>query len=484
MTRIPYFIEHLADNKPNDNCIIAGSQQLTFQMTNHRIVSIQNKLYIQGIRKGDRVALFSENSVEFVIILFALIRLGAIACPLSIRLPRETLVSQLNQIGSSWFISDVNMKSNIEDLSVNVLSFQAIFEETDRNGIDIELDRKCAYDLDQTATVIFSSGSTGEPKAIAHTVGNHYFNALGANENIPLMHGDRWLLSLPVYHVGGLAILFRCIIAGASIVIQSNRDITADVLKNNGITHISMVPTQLKRLLANQKSVACLRQLKCILLGGDIIDSGLINEIFSRELPVAATFGSTEMASQITTTRFQNIGNRLTTCGHVLKYRKMTIAEDHEICVKGKTLFKGFVKNGKLIKRQNDNEWYRTGDLGARDDNGCLSVFGRKDNMFISGGENIYPEEIERCLNSLECIDISVVIPVLDDEFGYRPVAFIKPAKRIPINQADIISEIQVQLPKFKIPTQFLEWPDAYQNVSLKLDRLYFKKLFHVSEEH
>ncbi len=478
MTCIRCPIRQFANINATHNIIVTQSNQFSYSMIERRISSVQVTLDKRGIKIDDRVALFSENSIEFITIFFALIRLGAIACPLSFRLPMDTVVSQLNHIGSSWFISDKDMKSSFKNMSVNALTFQSILKESVNYEQESINNDEVEYDLDQLATIIFSSGSTGQPKAIAHTFGNHYFNALGANENIPLNHADRWLLSLPIYHVGGLAILFRCVIAGATIVIDTVKDITVDFLITNGITHLSMVPTQLKRLLADPKGISGLRQLKCILVGGDVIDSDLIHDACARGLPIATTYGSTEMASQITATIVQDKRTLLNACGRVLNYRELSITKDQEILVKGQTLFKAFVENKEINYRQDDNEWYKTGDLGVLDDDGSLTVIGRKDNMFISGGENIYPEEIEASLNSIENIIISVVIPIPDDEFGYRPAAFMKITENIQLSLDDIVFNLQVLLPGFKIPVKFYAWPEDYHNPGFKLDRFYFRKLF------
>ena len=295
--------------------------------------------------------------------------------------------------------------------------------------------------------MLFTSGSTSEPKAVVHTYGNHYYNAKGSNENIPVRPGDRWLLSLPLYHVSGLGVLFRTMIGGGTVVVPDKKEVLISAIKNYRVTHISLVTTQLYRLLQNSQNIPTLRKLKAILLGGSAIPANLIALAKKYKLPVYISYGLTEMTSQVATS------SKPCSAAKILNYRQLKIAKDGEILVKGKTLFAGYWDGEKLI-RPLKNGWFTTGDLG-RMKKGHLVIFGRKDRMFISGGENIHPEEIERELLRLPQIDQAIVVPQPNVEFGQRPTAFIKGK----ITSPKITSELERTLPRFKIPQTFYAWP-------------------------
>ena len=156
-------------------------------------------------------------------------------------------------------------------------------------------------DLDRIATIIFTSGSTHEPKAAVHSYGNHHYNAVASNKNIPLAPADRWLLSLPLYHVGGLGILFRSFMAGAAVVIPRNRKNLVEDIKRYDVTCVSLVSTQLNRMLNDHGNVQTLAKMKAILLGGGPIPSRLYREARKNKLPVYATYGLTESSSQVAT---------------------------------------------------------------------------------------------------------------------------------------------------------------------------------------
>jgi O-succinylbenzoic acid--CoA ligase len=330
---------------------------------------------------------------------------------------------------------------------------------------------KRPFSLDQEATILFTSGTTQLPKAVLHTMGNHYYSALGANENIPFTPGDRWLLSLPIYHIGGLAILVRATLGGGAVVMADLKQTTAKTFKHLKISHLSVVPTQLYRMLQNEEIRQSLAKLKAILIGGSDIPRDLIRKASHYGLPIHTTYGSTEMSSQVTTTKPKEPPEKLLTAGPVLNYRKLKIAHDGEILVKGKTLFKGYITaEGKIEKPVDAAGWFATGDIGSLDAAGYLTVRGRKDNMFISGGENIYPEEIETQLRNMPGIINAIVVPVNHPEFGSRPAAFLQVAGEN-VDETEIRQLLEKNVPRFKIPDHFFPWPQIDRQGKLKYDR-------------
>jgi o-succinylbenzoate---CoA ligase len=242
------------------------------------------------------------------------------------------------------------------------------------------------------------------------------------------------------------------------------------------ITHVSLVATQLIRLLENKASINILKNLKSILIGGSHIPSNLIKNSIKYNLPIYTTYGSTEMASQITTTKSNVKSEKLYTAGKLLNYRSIKISEDGEILVKGETLFKGYIENNIIHNPLDSEGWFHTGDLGKIDNEGYLTVIGRKDNMFISGGENIYPEEIEKVLTTINEIENALVIDIPNNEFGARPIAFIKFHSNKNPDKKNIKIRLRKHLPKYKIPDAFYIWP---KDISyLKPNRSDFKTIY------
>lgn len=283
-----------------------------------------------------------------------------------------------------------------------------------------------AWNLAAHATYLYTSGSSGKPKIACHTLQNHFYSARGSNLIIPLSEQSIWSLALPLYHVGGLAILFRCYLAKAKVLLT--KDLTQNLIRS---THLSLVPTQLYRLLRD----GTFNPKQTILLGGAPLPS----------LPypnILPTYGMTEMSSQIVT-------------DHTLHpHAEMTLANSDEIWVRGGVLFQGYVQENSLHLPLNSEGWFETGDLG-RWNNGRFEIVGRKDNLFISGGENIQPEEIEMVIREHCNLEEAIVVPLADEEFGFRPAVFLED----PTQLAHIQSQLAQALPKFKIPTRAFPLP-------------------------
>jgi O-succinylbenzoic acid--CoA ligase len=217
--------------------------------------------------------------------------------------------------------------------------------------------------------------------------------------------------------------VFRCLISGAAIALPEPDAPLGRSISELRATHVSLVSTQLLRLLRED---AALEGLKAVLTGGGPVPEDLVDEALARGLPVHTSYGLTEMASQVTTTAPGAAPEELRTAGRVLPHREVSVSGEGEILVRGETLFAGYVQGGRPGVRPGAGGWFRTGDLGRLDGAGRLRVLGRRDNLFVSGGENVRPEEIEEALLRIPGVEEAVVVPVPDPEFGERPVAFVR----------------------------------------------------------
>lgn len=320
------------------------------------------------------------------------------------------------------------------------------------------------WELDKLATLIFTSGSTAKPKAALHHLGNHYYSALGANAFIPLTNRDAWHLSLPFYHIAGLAIIIRCVLAGACIQLTLNEN----------TTHVSWVNKQLFDYLSSLsvnpiKSVKKANQYKVILLGGGPIQESLVTKALRIGLPLYMSYGMTEMSSQIYTERLylkKAFSKDFKVEGKVLTHRELFINSQKEILVKGKCLFQGYLQNGKIQKPFDTDGWFSTGDLGEWK-NGQLRINGRRDNMFISRGENICPEQIEKVLLNIKGVKKAIVVPKSHKSHTNTICVFIswdnkKSGKEVSLKA--IIQSYQKYLPKYLWPEEIHPWPSSVKS--------------------
>ncbi len=461
--------------------LIEGIRSVSYSHLQKMVAEATSRLEGLGVRPHDYVAIAAFNSIDYILLLLALWRIGAVACLLSTRLPQAGIRDQLRKTGCRYLLTSLpalleSPKIEIPKTDLEKITLGNKGGSQRAQVVQFGRDMTSTFPLGQEVTVMFTSGTSGEPKAALHTFGNHYYSALGANERIPVGHDDRWLVSLPLCHVGGLGVVFRAFLGKAAVVIPGTRENIAEAILKYQVTHVSLVPTQLYRLLSDEKNIKMIRNLKAILLGGGPIPDSLIRQSADCGLPLYATYGLTEMASQVATSRRLTKGN-LSPQAHVFKYRQVRISKENEILVKGKTLFNGYLKDSRVNLPLDQDGWFATGDWGSLNADGSLNVLGRKDNMFISGGENIQPEEIERHLCRIDDIIQAVVVPVSDEEFGARPVAFIQTKEGVRLSRNAILFSLREYLPSFKLPEQIYAWPASVPQQGIKHNRSCFHRL-------
>ncbi|HSW72335.1 MAG TPA: AMP-binding protein [Chlamydiales bacterium] len=382
----------------NQPALITLEELLTYQELNKRVEEFQGKLRSLQVTKLGLYCLMEKDLIPF---LFAAFRENISLFIANPKLPFSFVEKKGKELGITLFLSNLDQINNLPTLTPTRMHIE-----------------------EEQPLYLLTSGSTGEPKIATLRLGGFYYSAIGSIPTLNLNEGDIWQLSLPIYHVSGIALLFRTFIAKAAIS-----------LSPKDVTHLSYVPTQLYRLLQNPEAM---NKIKCILLGGAPIPPHLYLEGKKRGLPLFLTYGLTEMSSSVLITSNPFLENGVFYLGEPLPFREMKL-EDGEIFVRGKTLFA-------------HPGWYATKDLGTYKPDHGFAILGRKDRMFISGGENIQPEEIERALLENTNVQEVFVLPANDPEYGQVPIAYIKTSLSIP----QLKSYLLEKLPTFKIPRQFL----------------------------
>lgn len=311
------------------------------------------------------------------------------------------------------------------------------------------------------ATLTLTSGSSGIPKAVVHSAFQHLANARGVCELMDFGAKNSWLLSLPLFHVSGQGIVWRWLLQGATLRINEDKtDFYAVLAKSS---HASLVPTQLQRYLAGDKPN--LPQQR-ILLGGSHIPSELIVQAQQKGLRTYAGYGMTETASTICAVEddWDNVGAPL--LGREIRI------ERGEIQVKGDCLALGYWQKGRLVPIQTEHGWFATKDRGRLNAEGKLQVLGRLDNMFISGGENIQPEQVEQILYRSGLLKNIFILPKDDAEFGHRPVAFVEflePFSRQAVQKLQYFAKSALE--KFKQPIAYIELNPKLAQSGIKISR-------------
>ena len=481
-------IAERAQSAPDSLAVIAGDNSYSNKEYHDAISSCAATLEFSP---GERIGIHATDSFEMLCLLHALLRRGMVAIPISPRLPPDKIAPIAKQLELTALYTDQESNTEVDIPTIQLstpqnLNCQSALPTVHSQqptpllsnpelGLSSEaLAKGETQNPELPAIMVLTSGSTSKPKAVVHTRSSLAHNARGANENMPLGAGDRWLLSLPLHHVSGLGILFRTAISGAVIVLDDRPD-AADAMREHKITHVSMVTSQLQDLINSWEAQGPIQSLKAVLVGGSSIPSARIAHALGLGIPLHLSYGSTEMGSQITTTPVGANQKQMTTSGKLLSHREMTLTPEGEILVKGQTLCSGYWHDGRIHSCVDEQGWFHSGDNGQLDEEGYLTVLGRRDSMFISGGENIYPEEIEAALMALPTVTQAAVVAIRDATYGQRPIAFIQTTEAFAAES--VRNALASTLPRFKLPDTIHPWPTDYPRGTLKTDRVFLKTL-------
>jgi o-succinylbenzoate---CoA ligase len=409
------------------------------------------RLAARGIGRGDRVATTLPPSLDFAVLLHALPKLGAVLVPLNTRLTAAEMRWQVEDSGAALLVKeplsgdDAGSRAQLAEgeplrgKEAEARAEPSVEDPPREEEYDEELPGPAGPD--EPHTLIYTSGTTGRPKAVALTYRNHEASAAASAWNLGVAPDDRWLCVLPLFHVGGLAILLRSAIYGTAAVLHERFDseAVASTLAAGEASLVSLVPTMLRRLLGAGFERA--PALRAALVGGGPVPLDLLEWAAARKLPVVATYGMTETASQIATLAPEEAVRKRGTAGRPLPGVEVKTAGDGEILVRGPMVAPGSIA---------DDGWLHTGDRGSLDEEGYLHVEGRLDDVIVTGGENVAAREVEEALLTHPAVSDAAAIGVSDAEWGEAITAFVVLSH--PAQKDDLLAHCRERLAPFKVP--------------------------------
>lgn len=433
--------------KPNAPALEWDGQHYTYGQLDWAVAQRTAQLMLVGIAQGDRVALFLPTSFALVELILAVMRLGAIVVPLNRRLTGPELDFQLQNVACRVLVHDESLPSLQTPIKLIALNELPIPPSVSPISSQPVLENPCL--------IIHTSGTTGHPKGAVLTYGNLFYNAMASAAKMGTLPQDRWLCLLPLYHIGGLGILIRSILYGGSVVLQEKFDPQQvnHTLTTQPITLISLVPTMLYRLL---QLPAAQWKTRLILLGGAAASKEIITEGLERGLPIATTYGLTESASQVATALPEEVRAKVGTVGKPLLFTQLSILNEA-----GQSVSNG--DYGEIVLRSPSVMWgywgvseplseLHTGDIGYMDDDGDLWLVQRRNDLIVSGGENIYPSEIEAILTQHPTVQEACVVGLSHPEWGQQVAAAILLKPEINTTPQDISDFCRQHLARYKQP--------------------------------
>jgi O-succinylbenzoic acid--CoA ligase len=481
---MPEWLAQRARLSPARRALRIGERWLSFAELDGLVAITRDELTACGVTRGDRVAVLARNGLPLVRVLHALPRLGAIAVPLHPRWTAHELAIVLDDCAPSLLICDeeatgpdatgpdATEPDATEPDAVTALPSTAPHVHIDtvtaspsRPPIDSRSADVARIALSDVHTIVYTSGTTGGPKGVELTFGNHLWSAIGSALNLGVREDDCWLACLPLCHVGGLAVLTRSLIYGMPVILHERFDpgaIASDIDEGK-VTIISVVGTMLQRLLADRPVKRRFPPtLRCVLLGGGPVSDALLRACVQRGIPVVQTYGLTEAASQVTTLAPADAAGRLGSAGKPLFPTEIRISQDGsdrgspgdigEVLVRGPTVMRGYHGRPDATGTALRDGWLHTGDLGYVDADGYLYIRDRRDGLIVSGGENVYASEVEDALRAHPAVTDAGVIGVPDDQWGQVVVATVSVSAGATISEEDLIAFSRERLAPFKVP--------------------------------
>jgi O-succinylbenzoic acid--CoA ligase len=463
-------------------------REVTFGELSERVDDLGRRLTALGVAPRVRVGLLLSAGLGFAECLHAVTRCGAASVPLNTRLLPSNLSEQAEAAGVSCVVYDETFRAAGRALE----SREDPPEEREvelGNGLWLRqlasapaaqpAGLRDEVELQDVHSIVFTSGTTGAGKAVELSHGNHWWNAMGSMLNLGSYESDRWLLCLPHYHVGGLSILLRSVIYGVPVLIQPGFDAEEvnRALDTEGITIVSVVSTMLRRMLGARDYLRYPEELRCVMLGGGPVPMPLLERCVEAGIPVAPTYGLSETSSQAATLHPREVARKMGSSGRALFPVDIAIDKDGErlppgeageIIVRGPSVSDAYAGREAEDWRE---RWLYTGDAGFLDEEGYLYVLDRQDDLIISGGEKVYPSEVESVLTAHPDVEEAGVFGGQDEEWGQAVNAAIVPRAGCTPSLPELQRYCRERLAGYKIPRGMYVVDSLPRTASGKLQR-------------
>ena len=472
---------------PRREALVCGDERLTYTQLNELVARECARWQAVGIKSGEHVALLMHSRQATVLRLFASMRYGTVLVPLGARSTAAERAEQLEQAACNWLLPETDDEP-----------FWRVAPGGQRKAVDLseklsadQIARQQDGHLKPEAplAIVHTSGTTGQPKGVILGVSNFFYSSIGATMRLGHLPQDRWLCVMPLWHVGGLAMLTRAVLQGAPVVLLHDFDPDAvlHALEHEAISLVSLVPTMLHRLL-ERKPGNWPGRLRLILLGGAAASPNLLLRSAEIELPVAPTWGLTETTSQVATLLPAAVHGKPESVGRPLLFNRLRVVnksnhtlppgETGQLLVSGPTVMSGYWHDKLATECALHAGELRTGDLGYLDEVGDLFIVQRMSDLIISGGENVYPAEVERVLCSHASVQDAAVLGIVEAEWGQQVSAVVQLQPGANASREALQAFCRTRLAGYKLPREIHFVSKLPRTASGKVRRSKLAQLF------
>jgi O-succinylbenzoic acid--CoA ligase len=448
------------------------------------VTEIARRLAALGVGSGDHLGMVLPARAAAIRVIHAGLRLGATLVPLGERLTAPELATRIERADVTAVVCDsateeavVSAAGGVPTISVDEPTGETATPllETEPAPVSPE-----EWAVDDAQLILFTSGTTGTPKAVVLTPGNLLASAGASALRLGHDPADRWLVTLSLHHMGGIGPVLRAPLYGTAVVLRQEFRAggVVDDIDRYDATGVSLVPTMLQRMFESRGTLP--GSLRVVLLGGAPAPTDLIERCRDYSVPVYPTYGMTETASQVATARPHEAFDHLDTVGRPLFGTEVAVVDDDgealppgdvgELVVSGPTVSPGYYGDAEATEAAFGPRGLHTGDVGYRDEAGRVYVLNRKDDRIITGGENVDPGEVVEALREHSGVADAAVAGVPDEEWGERVAALV--VRATPgLSRASIESHCRERLAGFKLPRSIVFAEELPRTVSGTVDR-------------
>ena len=452
------WLRYGAEHYPNRICI----NEYTYNDIYRGVVHVARKL---ELLEASRIAILSDNSVTMAIYVLATMVVHKELLLLNVHLKPKEIENQLAQLDVTTVLHSVERREQLPN-SISTI----VFESLEHILSDVEADDTFDWTFEDRdiAAIMNTSATTGQFKSVPLRWGQIRAHVQASQKVLGRTEKDNWLMVLPLFHVSGLSILMRSLYNGTAVTILPKYD-KAQVLKlieSENINMMSLVPTILTQL---EPSITH-HKFRVILLGGEFIPMALIDACEKKSLPIYKTYGMTETFSQSVTFSVLDYPHKRDSVGKPLPGMQVRIDKPDADGVGEIHLTGPMVMTGYIDKEPIDSD-LNTDDIGYVDEDGFVYILNRRKDLIISGGENIYPKELEDLVYTLPSVKECAVVPVPDPKWGQVPALFVAFHDGESMTSDEILSFMTKSLAKYKIPKYVKILPALPRNGTGKIVR-------------